>query len=55
MKSEQLYLFECEPEDELSGVQGDGLCDGEELYEGELAEEGWEFWNKADRCVVAGL
>jgi hypothetical protein len=55
MKNAQLYLFEPELcEEELAGVEGDGLCEGEEVYEGELAEEIWEGWNAADRSVVAG-
>jgi hypothetical protein len=53
MKSEQLYLFDRELcEEDLSGVEGDGLCEGEEIYAGELAEEGWKW---ADRSAVAGL
>ena len=55
MKREQLYLFDLEdPKEDLGGVEGDGLCEGEEVYEGELAEEIWESWNAADRIVVAG-
>ena len=42
MKEEQLYLFDFEcSEEDLSGVEGDGLCEGEEVYEGELALWGW--------------
>jgi len=56
MKSAQLYLFEPELcEEDLGGVEGDGLCEGEEVYEGELAEESWEGGNAADRSAVAGL
>ena len=41
MSGEQMYLFglnACEDE-EFFGVDGDGLCEGEELSEGELQEE----------------
>ena len=42
MKREQLYLFqEYEWEEDYSGVEGDGLCEGEEVYAGELAECRW--------------
>ena len=41
MKAEQMYLFELEAfqDEEFFGVDGDGLCEGEELYEGETGEE----------------
>ena len=41
MKAEQPYLFEREAfqDEEFFGVDGDGLCEGEELYEDELGEE----------------
>ncbi len=43
MKREQPYLFqEYEWEEDYSGVEGDGLCDGEEIYAGELTEYRWE-------------
>ncbi len=43
MKRDQLYLFqEYEWEEDYSGVEGDGLCEGEEVYAGELAEQDWE-------------
>ena len=42
MKEEQLYLFDLEcSEGDLAGVEGDGLCDGEEVYQGELTPLGW--------------
>jgi hypothetical protein len=38
MKREQLYLFqEYEWEEDYCGVEGDGLCEGEEACAGELA------------------
>lgn len=58
MKQEQLYLFESESElceEDLSGVEGDGLCEGEEVYDGELFEEGREGLFDANQCVVASL
>ena len=41
MSSEQLRLFELEDweDEEFFGLDGDGLCEGEELYDGELEEE----------------
>ncbi len=43
MKRDQLYLFqEYEWEEDYSGVEGDGLCEGEEVYAGELIEYAWD-------------
>ena len=42
MKREQLYLFQEYDWEETDGVDGDGLCDGEEVYSGELAVFAWE-------------
>jgi hypothetical protein len=43
MKREQLYLFQDYVwEEELDGIDGDELCEDEEIYEGELSEIGWE-------------
>ena len=56
MKNGQLYLFEpafCE--EDLAGLDGDGLCEGEEAYEGELAVEVWEGRIDPSQSVVAGL
>jgi hypothetical protein len=40
MKQEQLPLFEIDVASyDLSGVDGDGLCEGEEIYSGELVGE----------------
>ncbi len=48
MKREQLYVFqEYERGEDYSGVEGDGLCEGEEVYGGELARLGWEETQQA--------
>jgi hypothetical protein len=38
MKREQLYLFQEYDWEETDGVNGDGLCEGEEIYAGELLD-----------------
>ena len=57
MKREQLYLFqEYEWEEDYSGVEGDGLCEGEEVYAGELAEYRWEEANRrGENPIFASL
>jgi len=42
MNCKQLYLFEEYAWEEEIGVDGDGLCEGEESYAGEKAEYWWE-------------
>ena len=45
---EQLYLFqEYEWEEDYSGVEGDGLCEDEESYAGELGEYEWDETKQA--------
>ena len=38
MKREQLYLFQEYQWEDTDGVDGDGLCEGEEVYAGELLD-----------------
>ena len=46
MSDKQLYLFELNAyeDEEFFGVDGDGLCEGEELYEGEREGEDGEYF-----------
>ena len=38
MKREQLYLFQEYQWENTDGVDGDGVCEGEEVYSGELLD-----------------
>ena len=40
MKREQLHLFQEYAWENTDGVDGDGLCEGEEVYAGELLDAG---------------